>query len=62
MTRLVEHDKNVDQPIYQELSICSAFNDHIMAFTLSDVATSSTIDNKELHPHNVIISNISILD
>ena len=62
MTRLLENDKNVDQPIYQELSICSAFNDHLMAFTLLDVATSSTIVNKELHPNNVIISNVNILD
>ena len=51
--------------MYQELSNCSAFNDHIMLFTLPDAAASAkntTIISKELHLHNVVINNVKILD
>ena len=41
--------------MYQHLSNCSAFNDHIILFTLPDGATDSTIVSKELHLHNVKI-------
>ena len=40
----------VDQPMYQHLSNCSAFNNHIMLFTLPDAATHTTIVSKELTP------------
>ena len=53
---------NVDQPMYQHSINCSAFNDHIMLFTLADVATYTTIVRKELHLHNGIINNVGILD
>ena len=51
--------------MYQQLSNCSAFNDHIMLFTLPDAAASAkntTIISKELHLHNVVINNVKILD
>ena len=41
----------------QRLSNCSAFNDHIMLFSLRDVATNTTIVGKELHVHNAVINN-----
>ena len=46
ITRLDEHSTKVDQPMYQHLSNCCAFNDHIMIFTLPDTATNTTIVNK----------------
>ena len=58
ITRLDEHGKKVDQPMYQHLSNCSAFNDHIMLFTPPDVATDTTIVSKELHFHNAVINNV----
>ena len=48
--------------MYQHLSNCSAFNDHIILFTLPDGATDSTIVSKELHLHNAVINNVKILD
>ena len=60
--RLDEHGAKVDQPMYQHLSNCSAFNDHIMLFTLPDAATDTTIVSKELHLHNAVINNVKILD
>ena len=48
--------------MYQHLSNCSAFNDHIMLFTLPDAATDTTIVSKELHLHNAVINNVKILD
>ena len=62
ITRLDEHDKKVEQPMYQLLSNCCAFNDYIMLFTLPDAATNITIINKELHLHNALINNVEILD
>ena len=62
MTRLDKHGKKVEQPMYQHLSNCSAFNDHIMQFTLPDTATDTTIVSKELHLHNAVINNVKILD
>ena len=47
--------------MYQHLSNCSAFNDHIMLFTLPDAATGTTIVSKELHLHNAVINNVKIL-
>ena len=52
ITRLDEHGTKADQPMYQHLSNCSVFNDHIMLFTLPDTATDTTIVSKELHFHN----------
>ena len=48
--------------MYQHLSNCSAFNDHIMLFTLPDAATNTTIFSKELHLHNAVINNVEVLD
>ena len=49
--------------MYQHLSNCCEFNDHIMLFTLPDAATTNTtIVNKELHLHNAVINHIEILD
>ena len=48
--------------MYQRLSDCCAFNDHIMLFTLPDAASNTTIVNKELHLHNAVINNVEILD
>ena len=48
--------------MYQHLSNCSAFNDHIMLFTVPDAATNTTIVSKELHLHNAIINSVKILD
>ena len=48
--------------MYQHLSNCSAFNDHIMLFTLPDAATDTTIVSKELHLHNAVINNVKSLD
>ena len=48
--------------MYQDLSNCSAFNDPIMLFTLSDAATNPTIVSKESHFRNTVINNIKILD
>ena len=48
--------------MYQQLSNCSAFNDHIMLFTLPDAAADTTIVSKELHLHNAVINNVKILD
>ena len=48
--------------MYQHLSNCSAFNDHIMLFTLPDAAAGTTIVSKELHLHNAVINNVKILD
>ena len=62
ITRLDEHGTKVDQPMYQHLSNCSAFNDHIMLFTLPDAAADTTIVSKELHLHNAVINNVKILD
>ena len=62
MTRLDKHGTKVEQPMYQHLSNCSAFNDHIMQFTLPDTATDTTIVSKELHLHNAVINNVKILD
>ena len=62
ITRLDEHGTKVDQPMYQHLSNCSAFNDHIMLFTLPDAAADTFIISKELHLHNAIINNVKILD
>ena len=59
ITRLDEHGAKVDQPMYQHLSNCSAFNDHIMLFTLPDAAANTFIISKELHLHNVIINNVN---
>ena len=47
--------------MYQHLSNCSAFNDHIMLFTLPDT-TDTTIVRQKLHLHNAVISNVKILD
>ena len=58
ITRLDEHGTTVDQPMCQHLSNCSAFNDHIMLFTLPDAATNTTIVKKELYLHNAIINNV----
>ena len=62
ITRLDEHGTKVDQPMYQHLSNCSAFNDHIMLFTLPDAAADTTTVSKELHFHNAVINNVKILD
>ena len=62
ITRLDKHGTKVDQPIYQLLSNCNAFNDHIMLFTLPDAATDTTIVSKELHLRNAVINNLKILD
>ena len=59
---LDEHGTKVDQPMYQHLSNCSAFNDHIMLFTLPDAAADTFIISKELHLHNAIINNVKILE
>ena len=48
--------------MYQHLSNCSAFNDHIVPFKLSDAAADTTIVSKELHLHNTVINNVKILD
>ena len=48
--------------MYQHLSNCSAFNDHILLFTLPDAAADTTVDSKELHLHNAVINNVKILD
>ena len=48
--------------MYQHLSKCSAFNDHIMLFTLPDAATNTTIVSNELHLHNAVIDNVEVLD
>ena len=62
ITRLDKHGTKVGQPMYQHLSNCSTFNDHIMLFTLPDAATDTTIVSKELHLHNTVINNVKILD
>ena len=62
ITRLEKHGTKVDQPMYQHLSNCSAFNDHIMLFTLPDAAADTFIISKELHLHNTVINNVKILD
>ena len=62
ITRLDEHGTKVDQPIYQHLCNCSAFNDQIMLSTLPDAVTDTTIVSKELHLHNAVINNVKILD
>ena len=49
-------------PMYQHLSNCVVFNDHIMLFTLPDAATDTTIVSKELHLHNAVMNNVKILD
>ena len=41
---------------------CSAFNDHIMLFTLPDAATNTSIVSKELHLHDVVVNSVEILD
>ena len=43
-------------------SQCSAFNDHIMLFTLPDAATNTSIVSKELHLHDVVVNSVEILD
>ena len=48
--------------MYQHLSNFSAFNDHIMLFTVPDAATDTTIVSKELHFHNEVINNVKILN
>ena len=48
--------------MYQHLTNCSAFNDHITLFTLPDVAANTTIISKELHLHDVVIINVKVLD
>ena len=60
ITRLNEHGTKVDQPMYQDVCNCSAFNDHIMLFTFRDVATDTTIVGKELHLHNGVTNNVKI--
>ena len=45
-TRLNEHGTIVDQPMYQHLNNCSAFNDHKMLFTLQDAANNTTTVSK----------------
>ena len=62
ITRIDKHDTKVDHSMYQHLSDCSAFNDHIMLFTLPDAASGTTIVSKELHLHNAVINNVKILD
>ena len=62
ITRLDEHGTIVDQPIYQHLNNCSAFNDHIMLFTLPDARTATNISSKELNLHNAVVNNIRFLD
>ena len=57
-----EHGKKVNQPMYQHLSNCSAFNDHIMLFSLPDAASNTTIVSKKLHLHNAVINNVKISD
>ena len=42
------HGTKVDQPMYQHLSNCSVFNDHIMLFILPAAATNTVIVSKEL--------------
>ena len=48
--------------MYQNLRNFSAFNDHIMLFTLPDAALDTTIVSKEFHLHNAVINNVKILD
>ena len=48
-TRLDEHGTKVEQPMYQQLSNCSALNDHIVLLTLPDATVGNTIVSKELH-------------
>ena len=62
ITIIDEHGTKVDQPMYQHLSNCSAFNECIMLFALPDTATGTTIINKELHLRNIVINNVKILD
>ena len=62
ISRLDEDGEKVGQPMSQHLSNCSAFNDHIMLFTLSHAATNTTIVSKELHLHNAVTDNVEILD
>ena len=57
-----ENGKKVNQPMYQHLSNCSAFNDHIMLFSLPDAASNTTIVSKKLHLHNSVINNVKISD
>ena len=44
--------------MYHDLSNCSAFNDHLMLFTLLDIVTNITIVSKELHLHNVVLNDV----
>ena len=46
----------------QHLSKFSAFNDHIILFTLPDAATDTTTFSKELHLQNAVINSIIILE
>ena len=46
----------------KHLKNCSAFNDHIMLFTLQDAATDTTIVSKELHLYNNVINNVKIFE
>ena len=62
ITKLDKHGTKVDQPIYQLLSNCSAFNDYIMLITLVDAATNTIIISKQLDLCNVVIYNVKILD
>ena len=48
--------------MYQHLSNCSAFNDHIMLFTFPDAAADTTIVSKEIHLHNAVINNVKMLN
>ena len=62
ITTLDDYGTKFYQPMYQHLSICSAFNDHIMLFTLPDAAADTTIVSKELHLRNAVTNNVKILD
>ena len=44
--RFEQHDTEIDQSMYQNLSNYSDFNDLLMLSSLPDVAMNSTISNK----------------
>ena len=62
ITRLNEHGSKVEQPMYQHLSNCSAFNDILNLLALPDLHNDVTIVNKEQHLYNAVIKNAEIID
>lgn len=62
ITRLDEHGSKTDQPMYQHLINCTAFDDQLKLFALPDVSSENTIVNKEDHLYNAVINNAKIID